>query len=92
MLDQILTPDLVEKLNLNPPAAGTGNLVLALATALGAFGGMPPAPAPFNEMAKNEMFQYLMLWVLIYQGGGAQDPKFTTLVTAIVVALLQVLK
>mgnify|MGYP001329193999 CR=1 FL=1 len=92
MLDQLLSKDMVAKLNLNPPETGSGNLVLALATAVGAFGGMPPAPAAFNEMAKNELFQYLMLWVLIFQGGGAQDTKFTTLVTGIVIALLQVLK
>ena len=92
MIDQLVGQEMMEKLNLQPPQAGTANLVLALATALGAFGGMPPAPAAFNEMAKKELFQYLMLWVLIYQGGGAQDAKFSALVTGIVFALLQVLK
>ena len=79
------------KMNLKLPDRGNPNLTLALATAIGAFGGMPAAPASFNQATKNPMMQYALLFVLIYQGGGAQDIEFSLLVTGIVFALLQVL-
>jgi len=65
---------------------------LALMTAIGAFGGFPQPPRQFNEMVRDETFQYLMLWVLIYQGGGSQDPKLTTLTTVLVYAMVQMMK
>ena len=57
-------------------------LVLAAATAVGAYGGLPAAPAAFTELTKNEMVQWFLVFVLIYQGGGAQDHKLTLLMTA----------
>ena len=55
------------KMNLKLPDKGNPNLTLALATAIGAFGGMPAAPASFNQATKNPMMQYALLFVLIYQ-------------------------
>ena len=57
-------------------------LVLATATAVGAYGGLPAAPPAFVEFSKNEMVQWALVFVLIYQGGGSQDPKLSLLVTA----------
>lgn len=57
-------------------------LVLAAATAVGAYGGFPAPPAAFSELTKNEMVQWALVYVLIYQGGGSQDPKLTLLMTA----------
>jgi hypothetical protein len=64
-------------------------LVLATATAVGAYGGFPAAPAAFTELTKNEMVQWALVYVLIYQGGGAQDPKLTLLMTAAMFAAHQ---
>ena len=49
------------------------NWLLPIATAVGAWGGFPAAPSFFTDLAKNELFQYFMLFVLIWQGGGGQD-------------------
>lgn len=67
------------------------NWILPIATGLGAFGGFPQAPAIFQELTKNELFQFLMLFVLIWQGGGGQDVAvagITTLGFFIVMKLL----
>jgi len=60
------------------------NWILPIATALGAFGGFPEAPAFFKTMAKNELFQYLMLFVLVWQGGSGQDVAVAGIVTVAV--------
>jgi hypothetical protein len=57
-------------------------IVLALATAVGAYGGFPEPPAFFKNLAKNEIVQWALVWVLIYQGGSGQDVRLTTLITA----------
>jgi hypothetical protein len=57
-------------------------IVLALATAVGAYGGFPEPPPMFKDLVKNEMFQWALVWVLIYQGGSGQDITLATLVTA----------
>ena len=80
--------------HLSPPInnKSKGTIGLAVMSAIGALGGFPAAPKQFNELVKDEMFQYLMLWILIYQGGGSQDPKLTTMVTVLVYAVMQMLK
>ena len=57
-------------------------IVLALATAVGAYGGFPQPPTVFQNLVKNEMVQWALVWVLIYQGGSGQDLTLATLVTA----------
>lgn len=57
-------------------------LVLAAATAVGAYGGFPTPPPAFVELTKNEMVQWALVYVLIFQGGGAQDHKLSLLMTA----------
>lgn len=57
-------------------------IVLALATAIGAYGGFPEPPLFFKNLIKNEMVQWALVWILIYQGGSGQDMKLTTLITA----------
>ena len=60
----------------------TNQLMLAAATAIGAYGGMPTPPQVFTDLTKNELVQWALVFVLIYQGGGSQDPKLSLLVTA----------
>jgi hypothetical protein len=80
--------------NLTPPInnKSSGTIGLSIMTAIGAFGGFPAAPKQFNDLVKDELVQYAMLWILIYQGGGSQDPKLTTMVTVLVYAVMQMIK
>jgi len=63
------------------------NIILALATGVGAFGGFPAPPPQFVELTKNEMVQWALIFVLLYQGGAGQDPKLAALITAALFAL-----
>jgi hypothetical protein len=66
-------------------------LMLAVATAVGAYGGFPAPPSAFVHLTKNEMVQWTLVFVLVYQGGGAQDPKLSLLITAAMFAAHQAL-
>ena len=57
-------------------------IILALATGIGAYGGFPAAPACFTKLAQNEIVQWALVFVLLYQGGAGQDVKFAAMVTA----------
>ena len=57
-------------------------ILLAFATAIGAYGGFPNAPAAFSLLTRYEIFQWFLVFVLIYQGGGGQDIKFSLMITA----------
>ena len=56
---------------------------LAIATALGAYGGFPSAPLWWRKITQYKITQ-LTLWLLVYQGGGKGELLWTTLVSAIV--------
>jgi len=58
--------------------------VLPLATAVGAFGGFPKPPALFSRLADNEIFQHLLLFVLIWQGGSGQNARKAAITTLMV--------
>lgn len=47
--------------------------VLPAATAVGAWGGFPKPPKMFQDLVQNEIVQYLLVAVLVWQGGGQQD-------------------
>ena len=69
----------------------TNQLVLPLATAIGAWGGFPAAPALFQQLAQNELFKWLLVFVLVWQGGTGQDTQLaliTTLVMFVATKLL----
>jgi len=57
---------------------------LAIATALGAYGGFPTPPEWWTNLSKNELFQFVTLWLLIYQANGDGEFKWTTLVACVV--------
>ena len=56
-------------------------LILAVATGIGAYGGFPAAPPIFTKITQNEIVQWALVFVLLYQGGGSQDIKLTTMIT-----------
>jgi len=57
-------------------------MVLATATAIGAYGGFPVPPASVARFFQNEPVQWLLVWNLVYQGGSGQDVQLALLVTA----------
>ena len=59
------------------------DLILPLATALIAWGGFPKAPEIFKLLAKNVLFQWFLVFVLIWQGGARQRPDLALLATMI---------
>ena len=61
--------------------------LLALATGIGAYGGFPKAPKAFEKLAKTELAQWTLVFVLLYQGGAGQDVKFALAVTLAMYAL-----
>ena len=63
------------------------DLILPLATAIGAYGGFPTPPKFFNELTQHEMFRWTLVFILIWQGGSGQDVKLAVLITALMFAL-----
>lgn len=61
-----------------------------VATAIGSFGGFPEPPRIFMRMASYEPFKWLMMFVLILQGGGGFDVVNSLIGTALVYAVYQV--
>lgn len=68
-----------EILNKTLPQLGLG-----LATAVGSLGGFPDAPVWWKELSKNKVFQFLTLWILIFQGGGGQELFWSAFLALIV--------
>ena len=62
-------------------------LILPLATAMGAWGGFPEPPAIFRQLSQNKIVQYLMVALLVWQGGGEQDFQMALVVAALIFAL-----
>lgn len=58
-------------------------IVLVMATAVGAFGGFPSPPRIFSTHVKNELVQWGLVFVLCYQGGSGQDVHLAALATAL---------
>ena len=57
------------------------NVILACATVIGAWGGFPE-PNPFiKKITKHKIVQYLLVYILVYQGGGGQDHVLSFIIT-----------
>lgn len=70
----------------------TKQIVLALATGVGAWGGFPSPPQSFIDFfANNEIARYILVFILVWQGGGGQDPKLSLLITGAIFALAKAL-
>jgi len=64
----------------------------SIATALGAFGGLPTPPKTFTDIIKNYPFiQWILMYILILQGGSGFDFIFAAFSTAVVFALYQII-
>ena len=62
-------------------------IVLALFTALGAYGGFPNPPKWWTALTKYLIVRIMCLWALIYQGGGNADITLTTITTVVIFGL-----
>jgi len=52
-------------------------IIVASATGLGAFGGFPDPPNVFKDLIKCEAVKWVLLAVLIWQGGGGASDDHT---------------
>lgn len=66
-------------------------LLLPLATSIGAFSVFPTQPKLVQQLAQNELFKWLMVFILIWQGGGGQRMDLSLLATAITFVLVKLL-
>ena len=76
----------------DPKSWGLWAILLAMATMLGAFGGFPKPPRQFLRLAQFPIVQWLLVFVLIYQGGAGENPIMAAALTIITFILYQVLK
>ena len=73
--------------NINVMGYKGKDLILPLATAIGAYGGFPTPPAFFSQLTQNEMYRWALVFILVWQGGSGQDVKLALLVTALMYAI-----
>ena len=66
-------------------------LLGSLATCAGAFSFFPEKPKMIKDLQKNEVFNWLCLYILILQGGGKMNYKHTLAVTIIVFIVVKML-
>ena len=62
-------------------------ITLPIATAIGAWGGFPEPPTVFKKLAEYQLFQYFLMFVLIWQGGGQQNSTTAFVITMVMVFL-----
>jgi ABC-type branched-subunit amino acid transport system permease subunit len=67
-------------------------IVLVSATILGAFGGFPKPPKVFTNLTQYSLVQWLLVFVLAYQGGSGQNVGLALMATLLTFVLYQVLK
>jgi len=67
-------------------------LLLPFATFVIALGGFPSPPKMWTEMAKNPVFQYAALFVLVLQGGAAGDVSTALFTSAVFFAAITLIK
>lgn len=62
----------------------------SMATALGGFGGLPTPPPIFLDLAKNEIIQWVLMFVLILQGGSGFDVIYAVIATLLVYVIYKI--
>ncbi len=68
-------------------------ILLNLCTAIGAWGGFPDAPAIFTRTVDTyPMLKWILLCVLIFQGGGEQDFQLAVELTVIIYFIYNILE
>ena len=67
------------------------SLVLCFSTALGAWGGFADAPPIFKTFVRRTWVRYILLFVLVWQGGGSQNVYVSLFGTALFILLERLL-
>lgn len=62
--------------------------LIAVATAVGAYGGFPAAPHWWINLTQYKLFQYMCVWALVYQGGGSGDISYSTIISLLVYGVM----
>ena len=79
-----------------PPYTNPYAYLLGLATALGAYGGFPDAPKWFTALIEHkylgQFFKLLMVFGLVYQGGGTQSFMFSLVITLLFAGTNELIK
>ena len=58
------------------------NVILGLVTFIGAFGGFPEPPKIFIDLVlKHSWLKWILVFFLVFQGAGGQDPRLASLIT-----------
>jgi len=75
----------------NAPTIKT--VIVAVATAIGAWGGFPTPPKKVKKFFDdNEIVRYSLVWILLWQGGTNQNWKLATLVTLVLYGVTHLVK
>ena len=65
-------------------------ILSSMATALGGFGGLPSPPPIFLDLAKNVYVQWILMFILILQGGSGFDVIYAGISTLLTFAIYKV--
>lgn len=65
---------------------------LAVLTGLGAYGGFPQPPRWWKKLSNFKLMNFIVLWILIYQGGGRTHAVLTTVVSIVIFTVMEVSK
>ena len=66
-------------------------LILAAATAIGAFSRFPQMPRSLERIYENELVQWALVFVFLWQGGGSQSAELSLLMTVVFYVVFKVL-
>ena len=67
--------------------------LLPIATAIGAWGGFPKPPKFFTDLVNgSDLIKYLMVFILIWQGGGNQNTYTSLSITLVIYAIAELAK
>ena len=67
------------------------NILTAFATLIGVFGGFPNPPKLFIKLTKFKLVQWLLVFILVYQGGGNEDIIFSLIMTFTLFIIYEIL-
>ena len=64
---------------------------MAIATALGAYGGFPKAPKWWTELSRFKVFNFFVLWLLVYSKTNGNDYIWAFVIAMIIYLLMNFL-
>jgi len=66
-------------------------LILAAATAISAFSRFPQIPRSLERIYENELVQWALVFILLWQGGGGKNAELSLLMTVVFYVVFKVL-